>query len=148
MLTLMQKTPPVPSLSPPTLPCSATTHSPIPIASEDDHTVAASFAGGRKDEWKCWNYGDPYHGQQHWKCPAKGSTCSKFGKKGHYARLCRGGAPGPVSASVKVSNPTLATVCTASSHSLSETTIIIKVGTHTAQALIDSGSSDSFTSDA
>ena len=124
----------------------------------------------------------PYHSQQHWKYPAKGTTCSKCGKNGNYARLCQGGAPGPVSASAKISilplprsvlhhldlslllllnwrlvpvsasakisNSTLAKICAASLDSLSETNIAIKVGTYTAQALIDSGRFYTFISDA
>ena len=49
----MRQTPSVPFLSPPMLPCSATTYSPTPTASEDDLTISESSAGARKDEQKC-----------------------------------------------------------------------------------------------
>ena len=131
------------------LACNAATPGPK-TSDQDDLISAAALPGAKKDGRRCWNCDGPFHGSQRWKCPAKDSICSKCSKRGHYAKVCRGGAPRPVSASTTDPNPTLAiTFAAATLGSLSDSTTAVTVGPnlHTAQALIDSGSSDSFISD-
>ena len=133
------------SQSPMTTPICNTT-----IVDQEDSVSAAATRGRTEDRCKCWNCGGAYHGTQRWKCPARGATCSKCGRKGHYAKVCRGGAPPRIAATLMPeSRPTLATVYTAVLGPLSGSTIEITVGPKliTAQALIDSGSSESFISD-
>ena len=129
-------------------PVCATTYSPTATASEEDLTVAASSAGARKDEQKCWNCGDPYHGQQRWKCPAKGSTCSKCSKKDHYIQNFVEVEPLDLSLLLLWSPIPPLPQSMLHHRTLSETIITIKDDTYIAQALINSGSSDSFISDA
>ena len=124
--------------------CNATT------VDQDESVSAAATQGRTEDIRKCWNCGGAYHGTQRWKCPAKAATCSKCGRKGHYAKVCRGGAPPKIAvALMPKTSSTLATVYTAVLGPLSGSTIEITVGPKllTAQALVDSGSSESFLSD-
>ena len=67
--------------------CNATT------VDQEDSVLTAATSGRTEDTRKCWNCRGAYSCTQRWKCPARGATCSKCGRKGHYAKFCPGGAP-------------------------------------------------------
>jgi len=88
---------------------------------------------------KCYFCGHQKHARD--KCPAREATCMNCGKKGHYARVCKSAQRGkPTSAAV---GP-LRKVAAASPCNLAKAILTVRVNGHRADALIDTGSSDSF----
>lgn len=93
------------------------------LAEEEDSTLAASQSA-------CYFCGRARHPRKF--CPAKDAVCHKCSKKGHFSKVCRSN-PSHSSASITASIP-----------SLSKAMIKIKINSHEVDALIDTGSSESF----
>ena len=106
------------------------------IEDEPDQSVIAASKGK-----KCFFCGYNYHNRQ--QCPAKEATCNNCGKTGHFSKVCQSKKPSNTSASIF---PTLAAVVSSTKYPscLQKTILPIEINNHTAQALIDTGSSSSF----
>ena len=123
------------------------------------------IAGLLKD--MCFFCGRPRHPRS--KCPAKEDTCNSCGKVGHWSMVCKSSkrssqpshTPRPTNSQAKSdkfvnsasvtnksdnSGTVLATVIAASQPCLSKSTISVMLNGTSFQALIDTGSSDSFIS--
>ena len=90
----------------------------------------------------CYFCGNAYHSRS--SCPAKDSTCHSCGKTGHYARVCKSSnrqSPDKPRNNQHNRQPTVASL---QPYSLSDSTINVKVNSVSIQALIDSGSTNSF----
>jgi hypothetical protein len=73
-------------------------------------------------------------------CPAKDATCNKCSKIGHFSKVCRSSKV----VLAAVHSPNLATISAASPYSLVKATPNIYVNDIRGEALVDTGSSDSF----
>lgn len=108
----------------------------------DDGEVAAAAGGS-----KCYFCGRGRHPRS--KCPAKDSTCYECGKDGHFSRVCNQKRKSPRRKKGITSFIQPSPKCVASSSScLSKALISVDVNGSKAQALIDTGSSSSFISEA
>ena len=105
---------------------------------DDNPSVAATFTK------KCYFCGDVFHNRRN--CPARNSTCNSCGEKGHYAKVCRSKATSSTSASMF--SPALCTITAGCPEILSQASVKVLVSGTALTALIDSGSSDSFISQA
>ena len=99
----------------------------------EDSTLAAATSN-------CWNCGRSRHPRR--LCPAKDATCNKCSRRGHFAKQCREGAPPP---NKKYSNAILAS--TSSCKDLRPSLMKILVNGKIAEAMVDTGSSDTFMSE-
>lgn len=106
-----------------------------PAVSADSNACASVNAKSR-----CFFCGGSRHNRE--QCPAKNAKCLKCHKHGHFAKVCRSAA---FSASA-VNNATLGAVVAASSDLLRRATMYILIDGEGADALIDTGSSESFIS--
>lgn len=103
-----------------------------------------SAAVSRKDS-KCYFCG--YGKHPRYKCPARDAVCNNCKKKGHYAKVCRQGKQNTISHSHSAA--TLATVLGGVSPlCLQKSLCSSKINGISVQALIDTGSSDNFVSQA
>ena len=106
---------------------------------------------------KCYFCGNNIHNRQN--CPARDCTYNKCGKIGQFAKVCQAKskssqpasvcpvADTPPSASTSASvYPTLATISAAIPEGLQKSVLKIEVNEHSVEALIDTGSTDSFMS--
>lgn len=100
--------------------------------------AAASGIQGQK----CFFCGNSRHPRS--KCPARDATCSKCQKKGHFQKVCRGGAPRSTLPWQGEGNPTLTSISAAVPQSLVKSTIMVSIDGKETKALINSGSSESF----
>ena len=95
---------------------------------------------------KCWNCGNNLHPRSN--CPARNKECSKCSRKGHFAKWCRSSLstnkPSANSASASLFYPMLASIAPATPESLRKSTSDVFVNGFKANALIDSGSTESF----
>ncbi|XP_055878884.1 uncharacterized protein LOC129925016 [Biomphalaria glabrata] len=90
---------------------------------------------------KCYFCGGAIHSRS--KCPAKDAICNKCGKKGHYKKVCKS----KLSTVYRHNSDSAAyTITASSSFSLSRAVMKIQVNNITLDALIDTGSSDSYIS--
>ena len=100
----------------------------------------------------CWNCGDPHHARS--VCPAREAACHTCGRIGH-SKMCmsEGRQPSVASSDRAVAettaaslhfNPTLASITSATLPALSKSISRVSINGHVVNALIDSGSSDSF----
>ncbi len=71
--------------------------------------------------------------------PAQDAVCSNCHKKGHFRKVCRGGAPPSGNRSICSS-----IIVTAVPQSLAKSIVLVNIGGLKAKALVDSGSSESF----
>ena len=132
------------------------THSLNTIASSPDvssifNTPAVNAVNKTR---KCYFCGNNIHNRQN--CPARDCTCNKCGKIGHFAKVCQSKSKSSQTASVcPVADtppsatsvyPTLATISAASPQGLQKSVVKIEVNEHSVEALIDTGSTDSFMS--
>ena len=115
--------------------------SPVSEAGSSEANLLAAAAAGGSGSSKCFFCGFERHPRL--KCPARNSTCGNCGKKGHYAKVCRSPAK-PTSAAV----PLLASVSAASPRCLEKAVCSITINGSKARALVDTGSSESFVSEA
>ena len=103
---------------------------------------------------KCWNCGRHKHDNIK-DCPAREETCFRCNKRGHYAKYCRGGAPprkfqpskkysGAMVTQDTSEFPVLATLKTPDNR---PSIVEILIEDETADAMVDSGSSDSYISE-
>lgn len=92
----------------------------------------------------CFFCGNSRHPR--YKCPARDSTCKSCGKKGHFSKVCRSGVHTKHSASV--SDSLLSSITTAAAPmSLTKAVTNVLINGTQLQALIDTGSSESYISD-
>ena len=107
--------------------------------SQEEPTTLAS---ADRDSSLCFFCGYRKHPRA--RCPAREVTCDNCQKKGHYAKVCRGKpvTKDKVSASMWNPRPTLASVH--SCPALSKSSAIVEINGVQANALFDSGSSESF----
>ena len=111
----------------------------------DEPDAQLSATGKPPYQAKCYFCGLARHPRS--RCPAKEAECHKCKKIGHYGKVCRSN---PVNnktvAHVSRNNdhPTLATIVAASPHCLSKALFEAKINGISVQALIDTGSSESF----
>jgi len=89
---------------------------------------------------KCFFCGYKRHPRD--KCPAKDASCMNCGKKGHYARVCKSTQKGNKSTSAALYPQRKVTAAAPSN--LSKAIIKVRINGLRADALIDTGSSDSF----
>lgn len=90
---------------------------------------------------KCFFCGNNRHARRI--CPARDATCHKCSKKGHFSKVCRSTV---FETSAALQPPTLATVSAVSTVKLSKATMKIRVHGNEVDALLDTGSSESFIS--
>lgn len=123
---------------------SSESYNSYPLNSAHIETPLQVNAGYVKSDSKCFFCGGSRHNRQ--QCPAREAVCNSCGKSGHYAKVCKSTKPANLtSASTTASMyPTLATTLAASPSSLQQTVVKISVNDFSADALIDTGSSDSF----
>ena len=127
---------------PHTTPSDAPLHAAPPEAERRGGPEASLLAAAAGyGDTKCFFCGFERHNRR--KCPAKNATCGNCGKQGHYAKVCRSPTK-PTSAAM----PMLASVSAASPHCLEKAVCSISINGSKAQALIDTGSSESFVSHA
>ena len=97
----------------------------------------------KRSNQKCYFCGGVRHPK--FRCHAKDKYCENCGRKGHFSQVCQtnkySGSKNKLSASIF---PTLASILAASPSSLHRTVVKIKVNDNLVDALIDTGSSDSF----
>lgn len=86
---------------------------------------------------KCFFCGYAKHPRS--KCPARNATCNNCGKKGHFRQVCR-------SEKMSAALPHLGAICQSVPKSLSRATVQLKVNGRQTEALLDTGSSESFIS--
>ena len=89
---------------------------------------------------KCFFCGYNRHPRS--KCPAKDAMCNSCANKGHFSQVCKSSSSKPTSAAL----PTLAIISAASPSCLSEAIVKVQINRLSADALIDTGSSESFVS--
>ena len=81
------------------------------------------------------------------KCPAKEVFCNRCNKKGHFIKVCRSARSESTSTSASTNfTPTLASIAAPSGNGLEKSKCPIFIQNSRVQALIDSGSTDSFIS--
>ena len=81
------------------------------------------------------------------KCPAKEVFCNRCNKKGHFAKVCRSARSESTSTSDSTNfTPTLASIAAPSGNGLEKSKCPVVIQNNRVQALIDSGSTDSFIS--
>lgn len=105
-------------------------------------TQAAASHSNTNACYFCGNKRHPRHS-----CPARDATCSNCGKRGHYKKVCRSSPSASASAATTSNSPTLATTCSSTSSAVNATVSITVVG-KTCNALVDTGSSETFISKA
>lgn len=132
------------SLMSPTVPCGAVAQdeniSEKLNISPPSNEVISGFA-----QSLCFFCG--YSRHPRFKCPAREATCKACGKKGHFLKVCRSG-PQPKRISSAV-NPTLSSLTVAASpNCLSNAVIEVVINGIVMQALVDTGSSESYISSA
>ena len=107
--------------------------------------TSASATNNSPSQSKCYFCGLSRHPRS--ACPAKDAVCKKCNKKGHYQRVCLSKKSG-TSASTYDSGPQIAVVASASVSGLSLVTVTVKLSKHYTKALLDTGSTESFISEA
>ena len=90
---------------------------------------------------KCYFCGKPRHLRS--ACPARELNCKNCGKVGHFAVVCRSKKPGTTAALCD----RIFSYSAAAPRSLSKSLIIVYVNNKKAEALVDTGSSESFVSE-
>ena len=136
------------------------THSLNTIASPPDisSTFNTPAVDAENKTGKCYFWGNNIHSRQN--CPARDCICNKCGKIGHFAKVYQSkskssqavsvspvaDAQPSASTSTSVYYPTLATISAASPQGLQKAFVKIEVNEHSVEALIDTGSTDSFMS--
>jgi len=115
------------------------THPDEDAANSFDGTVAAGYT-----EEKCFFCGYKKHPRS--KCPAREATCKKCGKLGHFAKACKSTEkPRKTAMALSSENPNLATISAVSAiDSLKKAQITVTVHNVELNALVDTGSSDSY----
>ena len=100
---------------------------------DNDDTMASAMSKS-----KCFFCGDSRHIRQ--KCPAKDVVCHNCGKTGHFSKVFQSKKP------ATAVYPTLESITSAAIYPscLQKTILQIEINNHSAHALIDTGSSDSF----
>ena len=107
---------------------------------------------------KCRFCGNNMHNRQN--CPARDCTCNKYGKTGHFAKVCQSKSKNSQAASTtsvtdispdvltsaSVQYPTIATLSAAYPQGFTKSVVKIAVNGHSVEALVDTGSTDSFIS--
>ena len=119
---------------------SASTDSEGTKPSQSDDTQAAVATVRAQKNSKCFFCGNNRHSRI--VCPARDVLCSKCGKRGHFAKVCRSST----SAAVFTDSPMLATALAASLDSLSKAVMKISLNGKEVNALVDTGSSENFIS--
>ena len=119
---------------------AATDNLEVTKPSPTDDTQAAVATVRVQKNSKCFLCGNNRHPRI--VCSARESLCSKCGKKGHFAKVCRSST----SAAVTTDSPVLATALAASLDSLSKAVMKISIDGKEVQALVDTGSSENFIS--
>lgn len=105
--------------------------------SENDSTIAATLP-------KCYFCGQSRHPRSN--CPARNISCHSCGKMGHFTKVCKSKSQKPVNTLSKSAAGILGMMSTMSPTCLSKSLIRIKVNETDLEALIDTGSSDSYIS--
>ncbi|XP_055882384.1 uncharacterized protein LOC129925800 [Biomphalaria glabrata] len=117
------------------------TTSELSLCSAVEDTIDSTTGTIAAAQGKCYFCGGAIHSRS--KCPAKDATCNKCGKKGHYKKVCKS----KLSTVYRHNSDSAAyTITAASSFSLSRAVMKIQVNNITLDALIDTGSSESYIS--
>ena len=111
---------------------------------EASTSASASGTSSFQTQSKCYFCGLSRHPRV--SCPAKDAICKNCGKKGHFARVCISKKSGTAAA---VPDPfhQIAVLATTSG-GLSRATIMVKLNTVKTEVLVDTGSTESFISEA
>ena len=106
----------------------------------DENSTAASATKNVANKSNWFFCGEPYHSRG--RCPAKEAECFNCQKKGHFSRVCRSRKTRRNSAST--SDPVLSTVTANLPTCLQTSTVSACVNELPVDALMDTGSSDSY----
>ena len=107
-------------------------------------TLGDSTSASTSNSQKCYFCGNARHLRS--ACPAREATCKKCLKKGHFAKVCLSKRQGTAAAAGNT-NSLMAVVASASSSSLANVTVKVKINKIKTNALIDTGSTESFISE-
>ena len=127
---------------------STESHPNDPICDKTQDSVCAStgaFGNSPKPaRSNCYFCGNVFHSRS--SCPAKDITCYLCGKTGHYAKVCKSSnrQNSGNSKSRNYQSNRQPTAASLQPYALSDSTINVKVNTSSFQALVDSGSTNSF----
>ena len=108
---------------------------------EHERSTSAATARYSSQTTKCFFCGYARHPRS--KCPAKDAQCNNCGKKGHFRRVCKSTPNSKMTAATS----TLGAICSSVSESLFPATVTLTVNGQTTQALLDTGSTESFVSE-
>ena len=106
----------------------------------NENSTTASATKNVANKSNCFFCGGPYHSRE--RCPAKEAECFNCQKKGHFSRVCRSRKTKRSSASTN--DPVLSAVTANIPTCLQTSTVSACVNELPVDALIDTGSSDSY----
>ena len=112
---------------------------------DSDQNTSNNLAAAGPTEDKCFFCGYKRHPRN--KCPAKDATCKKCSKIGHFAKVCRSGKERKPLSALSTDDPhnSLATCHSASAiNSLKKAQIPVLIHNAKLNALVDTGSTDSY----